>query len=166
MSDAPDTFSLRSHIVPGDLGTIVRAHGTFYAQEYGLDITFEPYVARPLADFVLAGPGAGRLWIAERGADFLGSIALVNDGNGNGRLRWFLVVPKARGLGLGGCLLDEALAYAAMEGVGVISLWTFAELRPALALYEKRGFVTVETVESRIWGRVITEIRMERRMPA
>ena len=89
--------------------------GVLYAREHGLDTTFEPYVAKPLADFVLGG--SGRLWIAEEGDRMVGSIALVDAEPGVGQLRWFLVVPEARGTGLGRRLLDEALAYARQRGL-------------------------------------------------
>src|SRR5437867_1533509 len=98
---------IRHALQPGDLGMVVHLHGVCYAREYGLDATFEPYVARPLADFALAGNG--RLWIAEDNR-IVGSVAVVDAEEGVGQLRWFLVVPEARGTGLGRRLLEEALA--------------------------------------------------------
>ncbi|HRD77782.1 MAG TPA: MarR family transcriptional regulator, partial [Hyphomicrobiaceae bacterium] len=70
--DPPVT--LRHELKPGDIGHIITQHGLIYAREYGLDATFEPYVAKPLADFVLGQPTSGRLWIAELGGAFVGSM--------------------------------------------------------------------------------------------
>jgi GNAT superfamily N-acetyltransferase len=100
-------FSIRHKLAPGDLGMIVHLHGVLYAQEYGLDTTFEPYVAKPLADFVLAG--AGRLWVAEHAGRVVGSVAVVDAEEGVGQLRWFLLAPEARGTGLGTGLRESAV---------------------------------------------------------
>src|SRR5262245_66360002 len=97
------TYRIRHELAPGDLGMIVHLHGVLYAREYGLDTTFEPYVAQPLADFVLNG--SGRLWIAEDTTHVVGSIAMVDAGEGSGQLRWFLVLSEARRSGLGKQLL-------------------------------------------------------------
>ena len=43
-------MDVRCELRPGDVGTIVRAHGLHYAQEQGWDSTFEDYVAAGLAD--------------------------------------------------------------------------------------------------------------------
>src|SRR4029453_13329740 len=110
MPPIPRNVRIRHQLAPGDLGMVVPLHGVPYPREHGLDTTFEPYVAKPLADFVLGG--SGRLWIAEDGDRMLGSIALVDAAPGIGQLRWFLVVAEARGTGLGRRLLEEALAYA------------------------------------------------------
>lgn len=155
----PRNINIRYELKPGDLGMVVHLHGLLYAREYGLDISFEPYVAKPLADFVLAG--CGRLWIAEEGERMLGSIALVDAGQRAGQLRWFLVVPEARGTGLGRRLLDAALAYGRERGMTHIHLWSFADLAAALRLYEQAGFKTTETKTSRVWGAERTEVRMD-----
>src|SRR5262245_32600816 len=159
MQPAPRNFRIRSELAPGDLGMIVHLHGILYAREHGLDTTSEPYVARPLADFVVSG--SGRLWIAEDGDRLVGSIALVDAEPGIGQLRWFLVVPEARGTGLGGRLLEEALAYARERGLTRIYLWSFATLSDALRLYERAGFRTSETKTSFVWGAERTEVRMD-----
>jgi GNAT superfamily N-acetyltransferase len=159
MPQAPRTFRIRHELEPGDLGMVVHLHGLVYAREYGLDTSFEPYVAKPLADFVLSG--SGRLWIAEDGDRIVGSIALVDADADTGQLRWFLVVPEARGTGLGSRLLEHALAYGRERGMSHIFLWSFAELTDALRLYECAGFRTTETKTALIWGAERTEVRMD-----
>jgi GNAT superfamily N-acetyltransferase len=163
VSQPSRSVRIRHQLEPGDLGTIVHLHGVLYAREHGLDTTFEPYVAKPLADFVLSG--SGRLWIAGEEGRVVGSIALVDAGPGTGQLRWFLVVPEARGTGLGWRLLEEALAYARQRGMAHVYLWSFATLTDALRLYERAGFRTTETKKNLIWGAERTEVRMDLALP-
>jgi GNAT superfamily N-acetyltransferase len=153
------TFDIRHELRPGDLGMVIHLHGVLYAREYGLDTTFEPYVAKPLADFVLAG--AGRLWIAEEGGRVIGSIAVVDAEDGVGQLRWFLLTPEARGTGLGRRLLDTALTYCRERGMHRVFLWSFAQLDDALRLYERAGFQITKTNKTRLWGAERTEVRMD-----
>ena len=154
--------TIRSDLAPGDLGAIVRLHGIIYASEYGLDTTFEPYVARPLADFVLAGPGAGRLWLAEQHGQIAGSLAIVRTaGAHEAQLCWFLIVPGCRGTGLGRRLMDAAMAYCTTEALSRVFLWSLGELDAALHLYRAYGFAETERATSHLWGRRRTEIRMD-----
>jgi GNAT superfamily N-acetyltransferase len=153
---------IRDTLRPGDLGMIVHLHGIHYAREYGLDTTFEPYVARPLADFVLAGNG--RLWVAEQEERVVGSIAVVDAENGEGQLRWFLLAPEARGTGLGRRLVETALAYCRDRGMPNVFLWSFSELGAALKLYERVGFGITETRTTHVWGAERTEVRMDLRL--
>jgi GNAT superfamily N-acetyltransferase len=143
-------ITIRHEIRPGDLGMVTHLHGVHYAREWGLDTTFEPYVARLMSEFVLAGPSAGRLWLAERGDRLVGCVALVNVEPGVGQLRWFLVTPEGRGTGLGHQLLAHALNYARSESLSRVYLWTFDGLDAALHLAEQD-----------LWGRKLVEIRMD-----
>jgi RimJ/RimL family protein N-acetyltransferase len=138
---------------------VVHLHGLIYAREYGLDTSFEPYVARPLADCIL--DGRGRVWIAEDGHRVVGSIAMVDADAQVGQLRWFLLVPEVRGSGLGRRLLDAALTYGRERGFSRIFLWTFSDLEGARRLYERAGFKVTETKTGLIWGAERTEVRME-----
>jgi GNAT superfamily N-acetyltransferase len=152
-------LSIRHQLKPGDLGMIVHLHGVLYAREYGLDTTFEPYVAKPLSDFVLSG--SGRLWVAEEGDRTLGSIAVVDAEEGVGQIRWFLLMPEARGKGLGRRLLEAALDYCRERRFRRVYLWSFSDLDAALALYERAGFATTETKRLPMWGADRTEVRMD-----
>ena len=162
------TVVMRTQLRPGDLGMIIHLHGVHYAREHGLDTTFEPYVARPLSEFVLAGSGAGRIWMADAGGHMVGCIAVVRDGDsgqaqllGQAQLRWFLVTPDQRGTGTGRRLLDEALEYCRADAIAHLHLWTFDDLHAAIHLYLANGFVETERRTHVIWGRERTELRMD-----
>jgi GNAT superfamily N-acetyltransferase len=159
MGQAGADIRIRHVLEPGDLGMVVHLHGVIYAREYGLDTTFEPYVAKPLAEFAMNG--AGRLWIAAKDRQVVGSVAMVDAGQGIGQLRWFLLAPEARGVGLGRRLLESALDYARGRSFSRVFLWSFADLDDALRLYERAGFRVTETKTGVIWGAERTEVRME-----
>jgi len=62
-------------------------------------ITFEPYVAKPLAEFVKSQTARERIWIAEQVGKIAGSIAIVKSSDDEAQLRWLLLHPDARGFG-------------------------------------------------------------------
>lgn len=148
----PSVFRLRHDLKPGDLGAIVRLHGIVYSREYGFDATFEAYVAWPLAEFVRTRDLRSRVWLAERGENLVGCIAIVAVTPETAQLRWFLVDSTARGLGLGRRLLREAIAFARSTGYQSIVLWTVSALTAAARLYQEAGFVKVDEKPGRLWG--------------
>jgi GNAT superfamily N-acetyltransferase len=158
-------ISVRTSLAPGDLGAVVRLHGVLYAREYGFDPTFEAYVAGPLAEFVLRGSGRERLWLAERGGQLVGCVAIVAASAGTAQLRWFLVDPSVRGAGLGRRLLVEAVAFAEERGYGNIILWTVSALSAAAHLYRSAGFRKVEEKPGRHWGVDVVEEKYEMKLP-
>jgi hypothetical protein len=100
--------TIRSGPRPGDLGRVLTMHGEIYDREYGFDERFEAHVARGLAGFATAlgearddprAPEPGRLWVAEHDSEVLGTVALTDEGDGIGQVRWFLVAAEARGTG-------------------------------------------------------------------
>ncbi len=153
---------IRTEMRPGDLGEIVRLHGVLYAKEYGLDNTFEAYVAGPLSEFVLAKDRSGqRIWVVEMAGKVASCITIVCSSDGAAQLRWFLLTPETRGRGLGKRLLEEAVEYSRNSGYKRIILWTFSELETAIALYRCWGFEKTEEKAHRIWGRDLIEEKYE-----
>jgi GNAT superfamily N-acetyltransferase len=148
-----DPVAIRTTLKPGDLGAIVHLHGITYAQECGFDSTFEAYVAAPLAEFVMRWPTVGeRLWIAERDGRIVGSIAIVAATPDAAQLRWFLVDPRERGLGLGSRLLVEAIRFCEAHRYAWVFLWTVSALTAAARLYRGAGFQKVEERHGCLWG--------------
>lgn len=150
---------IRTSLRPGDFGTIVHLHGLLFGREYGLDSTFEPFVSRTLADFVFDGTGC--LWVADDNGRVVGTIGIVHAEPRVAQLRWFLLVPESRGLGLGRRLLGEALAYCRAHDMRRVFLHTFTDLKAAIRLYEQAGFIVAERERHWLWGAERTEARME-----
>jgi GNAT superfamily N-acetyltransferase len=133
---------------------------------YGLP--FEAYVAKTLAEFILDNDGRGRIFIAERGGEMVGSSAMVErriGGAVHGQLRWILAAPAVRGIGLGKRLVDVAMDYAREQGFSEAFLETTDGLDASMVIYRKLGFVETERRVARVWrdGDVAITMRLKLR---
>lgn len=147
---------------PGDMGYIAYRHGVLYAREYGFDLSFDEYVISALARCAQQrNPETDCIWIAECGGEPVGAIGLVGAGPGEAQLRWFLVEPEARGLGVGHRLIQTLLAFCRERGIRRIFLWTLSILPAARHLYEHYGFNLTEEKTHPVWGRILTEERWD-----
>lgn len=145
---------------PGDLGWIVARHGALYAAEYGWGVGFEALCAQVVADYAAAaaaGTPGHSAWIATAGGAPAGCILCVRgDAPDEAKLRLLLVEPWARGLGVGGALIDAVIDYARTNGDRRIILWTNHPLTGARRLYDRRGFRLIAEEPHTDWGIPLT----------
>lgn len=145
---------------PGDLGYIAYRHSVLYTEEYNLDPVFERYVLESLVKYATNRKG-GEIWVAEAGGQIIGFIGLVGIDEEIAQLRWFLIEPEFRGIGLGKQLITAALGYCKQRKYKQVFLWTFQGLDAACHLYKSFGFVPTQQVENNIWKQGIIEERWD-----
>ena len=134
---------------PGDLGWVVMAHGELYAEEFGWDTSMEALIARIMADFAASSDPRQAGWIAEVDGRRVGCVLCVPSSGPSSdpdtaQLRVLLVLPSARGLGLGDRLVSACIDHARSVGYRRMRLWTNSVLEAARRIYLSRGFVLVE----------------------
>lgn len=156
-----DVITIRNHLLPGDMGSIVYLHGILYAEEHGFDHTFEAYVAGPLSEFINSGADGQRIWLVEKEGIIKGSSAMVRYTQHEAQLRWLLLHPDIRGHGIGRYLVEEAIKFCRERGYESIFLWTVSTLKAAAALYKSVGFEMTAQNTTKIWGNLITEERYD-----
>jgi DNA-binding MarR family transcriptional regulator/GNAT superfamily N-acetyltransferase len=138
---------------PGDLGWVIGQHGTMYADEYRWDASFEALVASIVADYAAHhDPQREAAWIAEVNGEPAGCVFCVRKSDTTGQLRLLLVNPAARGLGIGARLVAECVAFARSAGYSELVLWTNDVLTAARRLYERAGFLLVDTERHHSFG--------------
>lgn len=147
---------LRPHR-PGDLGWIIQSQSEFYTREFGWNQGFEALVSRVAAEFLdRFDPTMEQCWIAERSGLRLGSVMIVNAGDGVAKLRLLYVDAAARGLGLGRLLVEQSLAFARQTGYRKVSLWTNDILLAARHIYLSLGFRLVAEEPHTMFGPELT----------
>ena len=81
-----------------------------------------------------------RFFIARLNGKPVGCVALVISDDGAAELKRMIVLPEARGCGIGSSLLKRAEVTAAEEGAGAIRLETGPRSREAISLYRRHGY--------------------------
>ncbi len=124
-----------------DASWLVDQHDRLYTRDEGFDHTFAPLVASILDAFTAShDPARERGWIVEQAGERLGSIFCVSLDRDTAKLRLFLLVPQARGKGLGKWLLDTCMSFARTAGYTEMVLWTHESHKAACALYKANGW--------------------------
>ncbi|MGF1543718.1 MAG: GNAT family N-acetyltransferase [Parvularculaceae bacterium] len=147
--------SVRADLRPGDLGRLIALHGRAYEGETThFGVVFEAYVAETVAEYVIGNAARGRIWFAERGRELVATTAMAERRDGarrRGQLRWIVADRSVRGMGIGRRLIDEAMAYARVEGFDEVFLETTEGLDASMAIYERLGFQVVSRERQKLW---------------
>lgn len=146
---------------PGDLGYIAYRHSVLYHEEYSLDpVVFERYVLESLLKYA-ERQQPGQIWVAEVNNKIAGFIGIVGVDEETAQLRWFLIEPEYRGIGLGRRLLKAAMDYSREKQYKRVLLWTFQGLDAACHLYKSFGFTPTQQVENDAWKNGLREERWD-----
>jgi len=167
-----DDISIRTEPQPGDIGYVTYMHGTLYHKEYGYGLQFESYVAKGLCEFhEKYNPARNRIWACEHKrsspADIdrmIGFLLLMDRGKA-AQLRYFLIEPEYRGIGLGAKLLNLYMDFLRECGYAETYLWTTHELNTAAFLYKRLGFKLTEEKASTTFGKPLKEQRYDLILP-
>ena len=152
------THAILRPYVPADAPWLTEAHQRLYAEAEGFDDSFGPLVASILAGFDAGhDPAREAGWIAEAAGTPLGSIFCVRLDETTAKLRLFLLLPEARGQGLGRRMLQTCLSFAAQAGYDRLTLWTHESHRAACALYAATGFTLAGSRPVRSFGQDLVE---------
>ena len=153
--------TIRTRLEPGDLGYIAYLHGRIYDEENQFGLGFESYVLEGLGEFGSQyDPEKDRVWVCERGSEKVGFLVGMHRGEAL-QLRYFILLPEYRGMGLGKRLMDLFMEYVRERGYSTAYLWTTNEQHAAVSLYTRYGFRSVEEKQSMAFGKSLIERRYE-----
>ncbi len=166
MSKIPlENVAIRTELRAGDIGYVTYLHGVLYHREYSYGLQFETYVAKGLCEFYEKyNPARNRIWACEHNSRIIGFLLLMDRGRA-AQLRYFLIEPEYRGIGLGSKLLNLYLAFLRECGYRASYLWTTHELTTAALLYHRLGFKLTEEKESTSFGKPVREQRYDLVLP-
>jgi GNAT superfamily N-acetyltransferase len=160
-----DDISIRTTLQPGDIGYVIHVHGALYSREYHYGIQFETYVAKGLCEFYEKyDPTRSRVWVCEHNHRVIGFLLLM-DRRESAQLRYFLIEPEYRGIGLGSKLMNLYMDFLHQCGYRKSYLWTTHELTTAASLYKRSGFQLAEEKESTSFGKPLREQRYDLVLP-
>ena len=154
-------LSIRTELRPGDFGYVTYMHGALYHREYNYGLQFESYVAKGLCEFYEKfNPERNRTWACEHNDRMIGFLLLMDRGHA-AQLRYFLIEPEYRGIGLGSKLMNSYMDFLRECGYRESYLWTTHELSTAASLYKRHGFKLTEEKESTTFGKPLREQRYD-----
>jgi ribosomal protein S18 acetylase RimI-like enzyme len=117
---------IRTTLQSGDLGYVIYLHGLLYNKEYNYGIVFESYVAQGLHEFYEQyDPNTSRVWVCEHQQKMIGFMLLMNRGT-EAQLRYFIILPEYRGIGLGKKLMTLFMDFLKQCNYKKSYLWTTA----------------------------------------
>lgn len=135
------------HIIPfsdHDTDSIVDLITTIQINEFGVQTSADQQPdLRTISDFYQQG--VGNFWLAFEGDELVGTIALLDTGDGVCALRKMFVKKEFRGkkYGVAAVLMQTLIDWSRDKGVREIYLGTVDVYHAAHRFYEKNGFVEI-----------------------
>lgn len=157
-------IKIRTTLLPGDLGYIAYMHGKLYADEMCYGLNFEAYVLKGLGEFAQQyGTEKDGVWICEDAGKIVGFLMALARESGV-QLRFFILAPAYRGLGLGKKLMDLFMEFMKKHDYKMAYLWTTDEQVSAISLYARYGFKLAQEHPSETFGKKLVERRYDLQM--
>ena len=157
-----DDIMIRTELRSGDIGYVIYMHGKLYQEEYGYGISMESYIAGGLSEFYKNYDAVrDRVWVAEYESKIVGFLLLMHRENQAAQLRYFILDPDFRGIGLGKKLAGLYMDHLKEKGYRSSYLWTTNELFTAAHIYKKMGFSLTEEFDSTAFGKPLKEQRYD-----
>ncbi|WP_319543383.1 GNAT family N-acetyltransferase [uncultured Pseudodesulfovibrio sp.] len=131
-----------------DTDAIIDLITTIQIKEFGVQTSVEQQPdLRTIPDFYQQG--VGNFWLAFEGDELVGTIALLDTGDGVCALRKMFVKKEYRGSerGIGNALMQTLIEWSRERGVREIYLGTVDVYHAAHRFYEKSGFVEISKAE-------------------
>ena len=162
MSCSLNDITIRTQLQPGDIGYLIYLHGWLYHKEYNYQMQMELYIADGMSEFCHHYDAQkDAVWIAEHNNRMVGFVLLMHRPNNAAQLRYFLIHPDYRGIGLGKKLMNLYMDFLRQQQYASSYLWTTSDLHTAAALYKKNGFVLTEEKPSAFVGIPVVEQKYE-----
>jgi GNAT superfamily N-acetyltransferase len=157
-----EDIKIRTTLKPGDIGYVTYMHGHLYQEEYGYGVGFEAYVAKGFYEFFEQyNPAMDRVWVAEHERNIVGFLLLMHREPSVAQLRYFILDPAYRGIGLGKKMSQLYMDYFRENGYQRSYLWTTNELFTAANIYRKMGFQLTDELASESFGKPLKEQRYD-----
>jgi peptidyl-dipeptidase Dcp len=157
-----EEINIRTTLKPGDIGYVIYMHGKIYHKEYGYGVIFDAYVAQGFYEFYKNYDSVlDCVWVAEHNEKVIGFLLLMHREPEEAQLRYFILEPEYRGIGLGKKLSGLYMAHLQKNGYKRSYLWTTHELFTAANIYRKMGFSLSEEIASTAFGKPLKEQRYD-----
>ncbi len=126
----------------GDWGWVLGKHEEVFVGDFGWNHALtSTYVAKAIGDIILKTQLPGqRSWFAEVNGVTMGCIHCIREDETTARIKLLLVIPEARGKGIGFRLVKELIQFVKDSGYSKIVLFTTSVQTDGLRLYDKFGF--------------------------
>ncbi len=136
-----------------DINYVLSQHQVLYTEEYGLSPILGDYAEKGIRHFINnCNSKKECMLIPELNGCAVGSIMVIKAGEDTANIKYLMLEPKLRGMGIGSRLVDAALDFCREKGYKHVSLDTISTLQSARNIFIKKGFKISHFRKSSILG--------------